>query len=150
MGELCSQGHNLLPDESQSAQMDHGDSIIGCCITLRNNVSLLLSDLQRWLAGIRHPGSDLKRLPSELASLHLSVGALQISCGQTSSMPITLRSNLESVMLGCGGVVQEMRDVLFEDTVASPDMERSAMKRMLPALEAHRSAIQIALEFLFV
>lgn len=130
--------------------MDDSSSIVRICINLRNGISLLVSDLQRSTAGSRQVSSELRRLPSELASLHLTVGALQISYGQISSIPITLRTNLESVMTGCSHVVQEMRDVIVEDRESPSNTERSAMRRLLTALEAHRSAIQIALELLLV
>ena len=130
--------------------MEDERAIVDICITLRNNISLLLSDLQHSMTSFRRARSNLRQLPSELASLHLTIGAIQNSFGRAASISITLRTNLESVMAGCDHVVQEMRDVLAQNPASPSDVGSSAMKRLLPGLEAHRSAIQIALELLLV
>ena len=130
--------------------MEDGSAIVDICITLRNNISLLLSDLQHSMGSFRHATPNLRQLPSELASLHLTIEAIQNSFERTASSSITLRTNLESVMAGCDYVIQEMRDVLAQDQASPSDAGSSAMKRLLPGLEAHRSAIQIALELLLL
>lgn len=130
--------------------MDSSSSIVASCIALRNHISLLLSDVQRVYEVTDHAYNDLRHLPSELASLHLTVGAIQSSCGNVLSIPITLRTNLKSVVTGCDLVVEEMRETLV-DTTDSPSVGTSfTMERLLSSFEAHKSAIQIALELLLV
>jgi hypothetical protein len=130
--------------------MDDTSSVVGVCITLQDNLSLLLTDLQCSLVRIRNAEPGLRNLPSELASLHLTVGALQSSFRRTPDLSVTLRMNLKSVMTGCSRVVQAMRNVLVEETASHLDAEFSGVRRLLPDLEAHRSAIQLALELLLV
>jgi hypothetical protein len=130
--------------------MDSSSSIVASCIALRDHISLLLSDVQRVNEGTNHTNHGLRHLPGELASLHLTVGAIQSSCSRVLSIPITLRANLRSVITSCAVVVNEMRKALAREPGSVFGGTSLDMMRLLPSLEAHKSAIQIALELILV
>lgn len=132
-------------------------SIVAGCVDLRGDITHLLSEVQLFVASVTSTERDLRSLPSELNSLHLSVRANEASCSLNSRLPFSLNANLRGVLGGCSHVVRDIRKLLSGFSNLQPDLGsrwamhgRPSMLQLLTSLEAHKSAIQIGLEMLLM
>ena len=129
-------------------------TIVTTCIGLTGNIVQLSAQIRDFVSAFRDTRKDLASVSFELHSLCMCLECLQAdySNGRVS-YPENISKNLLAVLQNCETVTSQIQALLDKTSSASVNKRlqwamhvRQQMNVLRSSLEAHKSAIEIALE----
>jgi hypothetical protein len=132
-------------------------SITATCIGLVATIVKTSVTVTGIVRDVREARSDLNGISRELLSLKtvLELVVDKVSSSGHESLPETLEKQIVGIATNCGGVVTEIEETLkkYEGTRVTKAakwvaMRKGDMAKLRLSLEAHKSALEIALDFL--
>jgi hypothetical protein len=133
-------------------------SITVGCIGLGNTAIKLGDTISKFVREVRSARSDLDAVGRELGSLRLILQTLQDDFSeegdQTATFPETLKRQVRDILTNCEDVLQDIHKLLDQQKSSRLGEAtkwtlrgKEDVKKLRMSLEAHRSALEIALEF---
>lgn len=127
-------------------------SIIASCVGIASGITSLLRSITTFIGDVRDARKDLRAVKRELESLQGSLAAFSDKDQflQLENMK-HLKDNVLGVVENCGKVVGEMRRLVLDMSRGSirwATSGKSSMAKLQTSLEAHKSALEIALELI--
>lgn len=129
-------------------------TITATCVGLVSAITQLTSQIKTFVGEFRDARKDLESVTAELQSLSLCLECLQSDYSNARiSYPDSISKSLLGVLQNCDNVTTQMQTLL--DQTSSLSMQkrlqwamhgRQQMNALRSSLEAHKSAIDIALE----
>jgi Fungal N-terminal domain of STAND proteins len=132
--------------------MDPFSIAVGCA-SLIGTITKLSTSISSFVKSARAARGDLDALSRELTSLKTLVELLEEDAKDESAFPDTLRQQISGIVTNCAVVLDEIERLL--DKFDGPGATRSAKwasggkddtQKLRISLEAHKSALEIALE----
>ena len=128
-------------------------SIATSCISLTSAIAQLTLQIKTFVSGFRDTRKDLESVTAELQSLSICLECIQDDYSNYRvSYPSSISQSLLSVLRNCEGVTTQMQAVLDQTSSVSVNKRihwamhgRQQMNTLRSSLEAHKSAIDIAL-----
>jgi chromosome segregation ATPase len=124
------------------------------CTSLISNIATLSKQIVTFVSDFRDARKDMDAVSRELSSLSLCIESLR-NDGSKIQLPESLQQNLVGVLQNCDDVTKEMRELLrklssetFGRRVQWSVIARDEMNKLRSRLEAHKSAIDIALDMI--
>jgi phage tail tape-measure protein len=130
-------------------------SLIATCITLIGAITKASSVVTIFVRDVRAARSDLDAVSREFLSLKTILELLSddISDPTNESFPETLKKQIAGIVTNCSGVVAEIEQTLqkHESTRLSKAVQwatsgKGDIAKLRLSLEAHKSALEIALD----
>lgn len=127
-------------------------SITAACTTIVANVAKLIIDINTFVTSVRDARADMAAVNRELSSLSFSLSILQEDASKVA-YPENMEKNLLGILQNCDLSTTEMKALL--EKLSSMKLGRrvqwavegrAEMNKLRSSLEAHKSAIEIALE----
>ena len=126
-------------------------SIAGGCVGLVASIAQLSVVINGFVRGVRDARGDLDAVNRELLSLKtvLELLADDVSATSKAPLPDTLQRQISGIVTNCGGVVADIEETLQKydgKSVLWTISGKGDMAKLRSALEAHKSALDIALD----
>jgi hypothetical protein len=129
-------------------------AITAACASLISGVVTLSKQTSSFVSDVRAARKDMDAVSRELSSLTLCLEALRDDSSKIS-FPKSLQQNLFGILRNCDDVTKEMQDLLSKLSSESLRrrmqwslLDRDEMNKLRSRLEAHKSAIDIALDMI--
>lgn len=129
-------------------------AITVACASLISGIVTLTQQIATFVSQVRSSRKDIDAVSRELSSLALCLEALRDDSSKIS-FPESLQQNLVGILRNCDDVTKEMQDLLTKLSQESlrtgvqwSMLARDEMNKLRSRLEAHKSAIDIALEMI--
>jgi hypothetical protein len=129
-------------------------AITVACASLISGVVTLSKQITTFVSDVRASRKDMDAVSRELSSLTLCLEALRDDSSKIS-FPESLQQNLVGVLRNCDDVTKEMQNLLRKLSSESlrrriqwSMLDRDEMNKLRSRLEAHKSAIDIALDMI--
>lgn len=132
-------------------------SIATGCTSLVGTIIRVSISINGFVRDVRSARSELDGVSRELLSLKTILELLQQDASDSTavSFPETLRKQITGIITNCSGVIQEIQDVLEKHQENRVDKAakwalsgKSDVNKLRSSLEAHKSALEIALDML--
>jgi Fungal N-terminal domain of STAND proteins len=127
-------------------------SIASACVAIIANIINISTQISSFVSATRDARSDMGAVTLELSSLSYALQLLKDDFSKFN-YPEKLQRNLKEVLHNCDQVVDQMQKLLTKLSSGKLGGKvqwvfdgRDEMNRLRSSLEAHRSAIEIALE----
>ena len=129
-------------------------AIAVACTSLISNIVTLSKQIVTFVSDFRDARKDMDAVSRELSSLSLCLEGLRNDSSKIQ-LPTSLQQNLVGVLRNCDDVTKEMRELLRK--LSSENLgrrmqwsiiARDEMNKLRSRLEAHKSAIDIALDMI--
>src|SRR5436305_11415795 len=131
-------------------------AITVACASLISSIGTLSKQIVAFVSDIRDARKDMDAVSRELSSLSLCLEGLRDDSSKIQ-LPESLQQNLVGVLRNCDDVTKEMQDLLtnllresLRTGVQWSMLARDEMNKLRSRLEAHKSAIDIALEMISI
>jgi regulator of replication initiation timing len=129
-------------------------TIATTCVGLISAIAQLSSQIKQFVSNFRDTRKDLESVTAELQSLSMCLECLQNDySNERVSYPENISKSLLAVLQNCEGVTTQMQALLDRASSASVNKRlqwamhgSQQMNTLRSSLEAHKSAIDIALE----
>jgi hypothetical protein len=129
-------------------------TIATTCVGLISAIAQLSSQIKQFVSNFRDTRKDLESVTAELQSLSMCLECLQNDySNERVSYPENISKSLLAVLQNCEGVTTQMQALLDRASSASVNKRlqwamhgSQQMDTLRSSLEAHKSAIDIALE----
>jgi hypothetical protein len=124
------------------------------CASLTSSIITLSKQIVTFASDFRDARKDMEAVSRELSSLTLCLKSLHDDSSKFQ-LPVSLQQNLVGVLRNCDDVTKEMRELL--QMLSSENLgrrvqwsigARDEMNKLRSRLEAHKSAIDIALDMI--
>jgi chromosome segregation ATPase len=129
-------------------------AVIVACSSLASSIVTLSKQITTFVSDFRDARKDMDAVSRELSSLSLCLEGLRDDSSKIQ-LPESLQRNLVGVLRNCDDVTKEMREFLrklssenFGRRVQWSVIARDEMNKLRSRLEAHKSAIDIALDMI--
>ena len=129
-------------------------TIATTCVGLISAIAQLSSQMKTFVSNFRDTRKDLESVTAELQSLSMCLECLQNDySNERVSYPDNISKTLLAVLQNCESVTTQMQALLDQNSSSSVNKRlqwamhgRQQMNTLRSSLEAHKSAIDIALE----
>ena len=129
-------------------------AITVACSSLTSSIITLSKQIVTFVSDFRDARKDMDAVSRELSSLSLCIQGLRDDSSKIQ-LPESLQQNLVGVLRNCDDVTKEMRELLqklssenFRRRIQWSIIARDEMNKLRSRLEAHKSAIDIALDMI--
>jgi hypothetical protein len=131
-------------------------SITAGCVGLLSSIASLSGQIGKFVGDVRGSRKDMEAVSRELASLTICIEMLRTDCGNPAvRYPASFRENLTNMLRNCHSVTAEIENLMRKTPTDSlggrirwASSAQDDMNKLRLRLEAHKGAIDIALDML--